>query len=157
MVLSLGGIFSAVSNFVGGFLSSKAAPALLTGAATLFSAKAERDAARDAQAVAGQEAAFQQQRTDLELTRASEDARQRLATQRAILSKAGRDLSGSTELNLLSEQERQDALDADIIRLGGDINKARFVREGEKQKTLSRTRPIQTLLSGGAKTASLIR
>jgi hypothetical protein len=142
------GLLDVVSSLTGGDWLRLGASAL-TGYSAYSTAQAQKQAAQANIGSLQQESAFQQERTGLELERFKRKAFEEQATRLAIASKAGRPLEG-TVAALMKQQDIDDALDAEIIRRGGDITSSRYASEIARQSRAKKVEPMSTLLAGGA-------
>ena len=96
------------------------------------------------------EAAYATQRAALEEDRFRRDAKRLIGRQTAVGNKANRPLTQGSMADLLAEQVGENALDALIIRYGGQIQSRRASDAAKQYGTRAIMGPLSTLLTAGA-------
>lgn len=147
------GLFSSI----GSFLTSSVVSNVASTGASLFSAYGTYQAGKDQAdaydynaAAAQREAAYQEKRTKYLLTQHKNETAKLKGYQKTGMSKAGVRSSTGTPLDVLKDTDAMAAIDAEIIRYGGEIETSSALSEAKMYRSASSSASKAGWMGAGA-------
>lgn len=147
------GLFSSI----GKILSSKATSNIVSTGASLLSAYGSYRAGRDAkdayrynEKAAKKEAAYQRKRTEYLLSQHATETQKLKGYQTTGFSKAGVKTQTGTPLAILEDTDRLAAIDANIIKYGGEIREESSLKEAKLYRRAGRSEMRAGWLKAGS-------